>query len=203
LAINIISQFSPLIVLLVAFYYRSIWDKGLRALFCLYITAGLFEIASELTNGTPVVYHLWTPIEVGFLLYIYNQWSDLNYRAVFIVYMIIWGIMKATGLEPLQRLDMLSMAFASLIFIIVPMYVFEELKSYQRIFMLVMAIYFGGCLVFFITINTLENKILAWEVHSLFNIIAAIGSAAVFIIRNNEIVHSNRSFINDSLPSIR
>jgi len=95
------------------------------------------------------------------------------------------------------------MTLASLIFIIIPMYVFEGLKSYQRVFMLVMSIYFGGCLVFFITINTFENKVLAWEVHSIFNIIAALASAGIYFIRNREIVLCNRSFVSDSLPYVR
>jgi len=89
LGINTVSQFSPLIVLLVAFYYRDTLEKGLKALFFLYLLAGLFEITSQLTGGMLFVYHLWTPIEVGFLLYIYSQWSDFNYKGMFILYMIV------------------------------------------------------------------------------------------------------------------
>jgi len=197
---NPASQLSPLIVILVGFWFHATWDKGMRAIFYLYLTAGLFEIIHVLIGGLPIMFHLWTPIEVGFLLYIYSQWSDFNYKAVFIVYMIIWIIIKATGLEPINGLNMdtLSLVFASLIFIITPMYVFENLKSYQKCFMLLMAIYYGGCLVFFLTINVLENKDLAWNVHNLFNIITAIGTAAIFIIRNNDIILSTRSFTGGS-----
>jgi len=205
LGINTVSQFSPLIVLLIAFYYRDTWDKGLKALFFLYLLAGLFEIVSQLVGGLPIIYHLWTPIEVGFLLYIYSQWSNFNYKQVFILYMIIWIMLRIVGLESLQKIsiDTLSLLFASLIFIFIPMYVFEDMKSYQRNFMLIMAIYYGGCLVFILTINLLENKALAWHVHSLFNIIAAIGSAGIYIIRNNDIVLGTRSAVGGKLSSIR
>jgi len=205
LGINTVSQFSPLIVLLIAFYYRDTWDKGLRALFFLYLLAGLFEITSQLVGGLPIIYHLWTPIEVGFLLYIYSQWSDFNYKQVFILYMIVWVMLRVVGLESLQKIsiDTLSLLFASLIFILIPMYVFEDMKSYQKNFMLIMAIYYGGCLVFILTINFLENKALAWRVHSFFNIIAAVGSAGIYIIRNNDIVLRTCSSVGDKLPSIR
>jgi len=205
LGINTVSQVSPLIVLLIAFYYRDTWDKGLKALFFLYLLAGLFEITSQLVGGLPIIYHLWTPIEVGFLLYIYSQWSDFNYKQIFILYMVVWVILRVVGLESLQKtsIDTLSLLFASLIFIFIPMYVFEDMKSYQRNFMLIMAIYYGGCLVFILTINLLENKALAWHVHSLFNIIAAVGSAGIYIIRNNDIVLRTRSSVGGKLPSIR
>lgn len=203
--INTISQLSPLIVLVIGCYYRHLWDKGLRAIFCLYFIAGLFEITSELIGGMPIVYHLWTPIEVGFLLYIYSQWSDLNYKAIFISYLVIWVMLRAVGLESLHRasMDTLSLVFAGVIFIFIPMYVFGELKSYQKIFMLTMAIYYGGCFAFILTINGFENKVLAWEIHSLFNIIAAIGSAGSFIIRNDAIVFSTRHSSGDSTSFIR
>jgi len=205
LEINTVSQLSPLIVLLVGFWYRTTWDKGMTALFFLYLLAGLFEIASQLTGGLLFIYHLWTPIEVGFLLYIYSQWSDFNYRGVFLLYMVVWIIIKSTGLEPIRELkmDVFSLTFASLIFIFIPMYVFEDMKSYQRNFMLIMAIYYGGCLVFILTINLLENKALAWRVHSLFNIIAAVGSAGVYITRNNDIVYRIRSATGGNLPVVR
>jgi len=205
LGINTVSQLSPLIVLLVGFCFRATWDKGMRALFVLYILAGLFEITSQLTGGMLFIYHLWTPIEVGFLLYIFSQWSDFNFKGVFILYMIVWVIIKTTGLEPIQELkmDIFSLTFASLIFIFIPMYVFEDMKSYQKNFMLIMAIYYGGCLVFILTINLLENKALAWHIHSLFNIIAAVGSAGVYVIRNNDIVLRTRSSIGGKLHSVR
>lgn len=205
MGINIISQFSPLIVLTVGYYYRHLWDKGLRAIFCLYLIAGLFEVMSELTGGMSIVYHLWTPIEVGFLLYIYSQWSDLNYKEIFIGYLIVWVMLRAVGLESLHRIsiDTLSLVFAGVIFIFIPMYVLGELKSYQKIFMLTTAIYYGGCFAFILTINGFENKVLAWEIHSLFNIIAAIGSAGAFIIRNDAIVFSTRPSRGDSSSFIR
>jgi len=205
LGINAVSQLSPLIVILVALWYRDTWDKGLRALFFLYLLAGIFEIMSQFTGGLPLVYHLWTPIEVVFLLYIYSQWSNFNYKQIFILYMIIWVMLRIVGLESLQKIsiDTMSLLFASLIFIFIPMYVFEDMKSYQKNFMLIMAIYYGGCLVFILTINLLENKALAWRVHSFFNIIAAIGSAGIYIIRNNDILFSTRSSVGGKLPSIR
>jgi len=203
--INTVSQFSPLLVLIVGYYYRHIWDKGTRAIFYLYLVAVLFEITNELFIPGMLIYHLWTPIEVGFLLYIYSQWSNLKYKMIFMIYLVIWIMLRAVGLESIQGLSMdtLSLVFASLIFIFIPIYVFDVVKSYQKVFMLIMSIYFGGCLVFILTANALENKALAWELHSFFNIIAAVGTTAVFIIRNNEIVCGNSSLINNSLPSVR
>jgi len=204
LGINTISQLSPLIVLFIGFYFRATWDKGLRVLFFLYLLAGLFEIIHELVGGLPIMYHLWTPIEVGFLLYIYSRWSDFNYKIIFVIYLVVWSMLRIVGLESFQGLNMdtLSLIFASLIFIFIPMCIFD-VKPYQKFFMYVMSIYYGGALVFFITINTLQNKVLAWELHSVFNIIAAIGSATVFFIRNNEIIYSTRPLISSSLPPIR
>jgi len=205
LEINTVSQLSPLIVLGVGYYYRHLWDSGLRAIFYLYILAGLFEITSELIGGMPIIYHLWTPIEVGFILYICSRWSDLNYKAIFIGYLVIWFMLRAIGLESLQGLsiDTLSLVFASVILIFISIHVFGELKPYQKIFMLTTAIYYGGCLVFFLTINVFENKALAWQIHSLFNIIAALGNAGVFFIRNNDIIFSTRSPASDRLSFIR
>jgi len=87
--INTISQWSPLLVISVALFYRHLWEKGLKALFYLYLSAIVFEVINEMVGGVSIIYNLWTPIEVGFLLYIFRQWSDFNYRAIFIIYGIV------------------------------------------------------------------------------------------------------------------
>jgi len=202
--INTISQFIPILVVLIALYYRHLWDRGLRVLFYLYLSAIIFEVINEIVGGLSIIYSLWTPLEVGFLLYIYRQWSDFNYQAIFIVYGIVWVMIKLSGFETLQgtEIDTISLVLASIIFIIIPNYV-HDVEPYQRFFMVVMAIYYGGCLVLFLTINVFENKALAWQIHSFFNIFAAIGSAAVYFIRNNAIVLSTHSSVGGKLPSIR
>jgi len=201
--INTISQWSPLLVISVALFYRHLWEKGLKALFYLYLSAIVFEVINEMVGGVSIIYNLWTPIEVGFLLYIFRQWSDFNYRAIFIIYGIVWIMIKLSGFESWQgaEIDTLSLVFASVIFIIIPAHV-HDIKPYQRFFMVMMAIYFGGCLVLFLTINVFEDKALAWQIHSFFNIFAAIGSAAVYFIRNNAIVLANRSSISDKFSAI-
>jgi len=203
--INTISQWSPLLVISVALYYRHLWDKGLKALFYLYLLAAIFEVINEIVGGLSIIYSFWTLIEVGFLLYIYHQWSnDLNCRAIFIIYGIVWIIIKLSGFESLRgdEIDTLSLVLASIVFIIIPTHV-HDVKPYQGFFMKIMAVYYGGCLVLFLTINVFENKALAWQIHSFFNIFTAIGSTAIYFIRNNDIVLSNRFSIGGMFPPIR
>lgn len=202
--INTISQWIPLLVILVSLCYRHLWNKSLKALFCLYLSAGVFEVINEILSGPSIMYHLWTPIEFLFLIYILSQWSDLNYRAISITYGIVWIMIKLSGLESLQEaeIDTISLVFASIIFIIIPTHI-HDVEPYQRFFMVIMQIYYGGCFVIFLTINVFEIKAPPWQIHSSFNIFAAVGNAAVYFIRDNDIVLSNSSSIGGKFPFIR
>lgn len=151
------------------------------------------------------MYHLWTPIEFLFLIYIISQWSsDLNYLAISITYGIVWIMIKLSGFESLQKaeIDTIALVFASLVFIIIPTHI-DDVEPYQRFFMAVMQIYYGGCFVIFLTINVFEIKAPPWQIHSFFNIFAATGNAAVYFIRDSDIIFSNISSSSGRFNSIR
>jgi len=159
-----VSQLAPTIVIAVGLCFhliwdKEIWDRGLRGIFFFYLVSGLLEVINEKVGGLAIIYHLSTIIEVGFLLYIYSQWSNFDFKAIFIIYFIIWIFLKVSGIETLQQgMDTQSTILASLIFIFIPLTIFG-VKSYQKFFMIVMQIYYGGTLVFFATINILPDKV--------------------------------------------